>query len=161
MESSRLGTVSEAAIPVIMALGDVFGFLGGLAYPKLKKGLGRSTKVVAPLMFLVGYLLLQFRSTMPGTLLGSFLIGAANGIGVPYFISTASAKAGRNAATTVIPTLSVALYIAQFTTPAIVTVCEKILSSAIANVTSYHVAILLSLLFTLWCVLVVDRKPAK
>lgn len=161
MESSRLGTVSKAAIPVIMALGDVFGFLGGLAYPKLKKGLGRNTKVVAPLMFLVGYLLLRFRSTMPGTLLGSFLIGAANGIGVPYFISTASAKAGRNAATTVILALSVALYIAQFTTPAIVTICEKILGSVIANVTSYHVAILLSLLFTLWCVLVVDRKPAK
>lgn len=59
------------------------------------------------------------------------------------------------------PALSVALYIAQFTTPAIVTVCEKILGSVIANVTSYHVAILLSLLFTLWCVLVVDRKPAK
>lgn len=96
-----------------------------------------------------------------GTLLGSFLIGAANGIGVPYCISTASAKAGRNAATTVIPALSVALYIAQFTTPAIVTVCEKILGSVIANITSYHVAILLSLLFTLWCVLVVDRKPAK
>lgn len=59
------------------------------------------------------------------------------------------------------PALSVALYIAQFTTPAIVTVCEKILGSVIANVTSYHVAIFLSLLFTLWCVLVVDRKPAK
>ena len=59
------------------------------------------------------------------------------------------------------PALSVALYIAQFTTPAIVTVCEKILGSVIVNVTSYHVAILLSLLFTLWCVLVVDRKPAK
>ena len=102
--------------------------MGGLAYPKLKTGLGRNTKVVAPLMFLGGYLLLQFRSTMPGTLLGSFLIGAANGIGVPYFISTASAKAGRNAATTVIPALSVAPYIAQFTTPAIVTVCEKILA---------------------------------
>lgn len=41
------------------------------------------------------------------------------------------------------------------------TVCEKILGSVIVNVTSYHVAILLSLLFTLWCVLVVDRKPAK
>lgn len=161
MESSRLGTVSEAAIPVIMAFGDVFGFLGGLAYPKLKTGLGRGTKIVAPLMFLVGYLLLQFWNAMPGILLGSFLIGAANGIGVPYFISTASAKAGRNAATTVIPALSVALYIAQFTTPAIVTVCEKILGIVIANVTSYHVAILLSLLFTLWCVLVVDRKPAK
>lgn len=60
MESSRLGTVSKAAIPVIMALGDVFGFLGGLACPKLKTGLGRNTKVVAPLMFLVGYLLLRF-----------------------------------------------------------------------------------------------------
>lgn len=156
-----LGTVSEAAIPVIMAFGDVFGFLGGLAYPKLKTGLGRGTKIVAPLMFLVGYLLLQFWNAMPGTLLGSFLIDAANGIGVPYFISTASSKAGRNAATTVIPALSVALYIAQFTTPAIVTVCEKILGSVIANVTSYHVAILLSLLFTLWCVLVVDRKPTK
>ena len=161
MESSRLGTVSEAAIPVIMALGDVFGFLGGLTYPKLKTGLGKNTKVVAPLMFLVGYLLLLFRNGMPGILLGSFLIGAANGIGVPYFISTASTKAGRNAATTVIPALSVALYISQFTTPAIVTVCEKILGNVIANVTSYHVAILLSLLFTLWCVLVVDRKPAK
>lgn len=143
MESSRLGTVSEAAIPVIMAFGDVFGFLGGLAYPKLKTGLGRGTKIVAPLMFLGGYLLLQFWNAMPGILLGSFLIGAANGIGVPYFISTASAKAGRNAATTVIPALSVALYIAQFTTPAIVTVCEKILGIVIANVTSYHVAILL------------------
>lgn len=161
MESSRLGTVPEAAVSVIMALGDVFGFLGGLVYPKLKNGLGRSTKVVAPLMFLVGYLLLQFLNAMPGTLLGSFLIGAANGIGVPYFISTASAKAGRNAATTVIPALSVALYIAQFTTPAIVTVCEKILGSVIVNVTSYHVAILLSLLFTLWSAFVVDRKPAK
>lgn len=161
MESSRLGTVPEGAIPVIMAVADVFGFLGGLAYPKLKKGLGRGTKVVAPLMFLLGYLLLQFRNGMPGMLLGSFLIGAANGIGVPYFISTASAKAGKNAATTVIPALSVALYIAQFTTPAIVTVCEKILGGMIADVTSYHVAILLSLLFTLWSAFVVDRKPEK
>lgn len=105
--------------------------------------------------------MISWRMSFLVYLLGSFLIGAANGIGVPYFISTASAKAGRNAATTVIPALSVALYIAQFTTPAIVTVCEKILGSVIANVTSYHVAILLSLLFTLWCVLVVDRKPAK
>lgn len=31
----------------------------------------------------------------------------------------------------------------------------------IVNVTSYHVAILLSLLFTLWSAFVVDRKPAK
>lgn len=161
MESARLGTVPEGAIPVIMAVADVFGFLGGLAYPKLKNGLGRSTKAVAPLMFLVGYLLLQFWNAMPGILLGSFLIGAANGIGVPYFISTASAKAGKNAATTVIPALSVALYIAQFTTPAIVTFCEKILGGVIADVTSYHVAILLSLLFTLWSIFVVDRKPAK
>ena len=41
------------------------------------------------------------------------------------------------------------------------TFCEKILGSVIANVTSYHVAILLSLLFTLWSIFVVDRKPAK
>ena len=85
------------------------------------------------------------------------MVGAANGIGVPYFISTASAEAGANAATTVIPVLSIALYIAQFTAPTIITAIQAGFGSVSGDGTSYQAAILLSVVMLLW-VGVFDRK---
>ena len=61
-----------------------------------------------------------------GVLAGSVFVGLANGIGVPFIMTTASAKAGRDAATSVMPLLSAALYLAQFTTPMILTAAQQI-----------------------------------
>ena len=54
-------------------------------------------------------------------LLGSAFIGVANGIGVPYLNTIAALKAGKEAASTVMPLLSAALYLGQFLSPLIVT----------------------------------------
>ena len=51
---------------------------------------------------------------------GSTLIGVANGVGVPYLNTIASIKGGRDAATTVMPLISAALYLGQFVSPLIV-----------------------------------------
>lgn len=135
----------------------IAGFLGGLLFPKCKTAMGNRSKYIAPVLFILGYIALQSASGLLLTLIGSFMVGAANGIGVPYFISTASAKAGANAATTVIPALSIALYIAQFTAPTIITAIQAGLGSVSGAVTSYEAAILLSVVMLLW-VGVFDRK---
>lgn len=57
-----------------------------------------------------------------GAIIGSALIGFANGLGIPFIMSTAGQSAGRAAATTVMPMLSMVLYFAQFTTPMILSV---------------------------------------
>ena len=54
-------------------------------------------------------------------LAGSAFIGIANGIAVPYLNTIASIKAGKEAASTVMPLLSSALYLGQFISPLIVT----------------------------------------
>lgn len=161
LESARTDAVSSKLVPFVMASMDVFGFLGGLAYPKMKSGMGRGVRVVAPILFIIGYGLLQFGGGLLGTLAGSFLVGAASGAGIPYLISTASAKAGKSAPTTVIPALSIAMYLSQFVAPAIISTLKVILGAAITEATSYHVAILITVVFLAWSVILVDRKDAK
>ena len=67
---------------------------------------------MAPLFFPVSF----FASGGTLTLLlgGSALIGIANGIGGPYLNTIGSVKAGRDAATSVMPLLSAAHYLGQF-----------------------------------------------
>lgn len=60
-------------------------------------------------------------SDLPLLLAGSAVIGIANGIGVPYLNTIASMKAGKEAASTVMPLLSAALYLGQFLSPLVVT----------------------------------------
>lgn len=151
------GVVPNFLVPIIMAGMDIFGFLGGLLFPKLKTAMGNNAKYIAPVLFILGYISLQSAGGLTLTLIGSFLIGAANGIGVPYFISTASAKAGANAATTVIPALSIALYIAQFTAPTIIAAVQAGFGAVSGSNTSYQAALLLSVVMLLW-VGVFDRK---
>lgn len=150
MEVSRTHVVSSTLVPVIMAGTDSFGFIGGLLFPKFKAVMKSNSKYLAPLFFLVGYLALQFANGLLLTLAGSFLIGLSGGVGVPYLISKASAKAGANAATTVIPALSIAMYLAQFTAPSIIAGIQTALGMLTGSQSSYQATILLSVVMLLW-----------
>ena len=76
-----------------------------------------------------------------GTLAGSAFVGLANGIGVPYIMTSASAKAGRDAATTVMPLISASLYLAQFATPLILSA-----TGHFTDVSSFIIAVFAALL---------------
>lgn len=150
LESSRSGVVTAGMIPVIMALMDVFGFFGGIAFSKFAGLLGGGMKYVAPLMFLVGYICLDKAAGIVLVMAGSFVVGAAIGIGVPNIISTASAKAGDKAAVTVIPALSVALYLSQFAAPAIMAAVQICIAAVYSSATTYTAAAAISVILILW-----------
>lgn len=125
LECAKSGVLSQGMIAPVMAMMDVFGFFGGLAFPVLGRRLGSTAKFIAPALFVLSYVLLGFLGGFAGVLAGSAFVGLANGIGVPFIMASASAKAGRNAATSVMPLLSAALYAAQFLTPAILAVIGR------------------------------------
>ena len=174
METARSGIIPQQLIAVIMALMDIFGFFGGMAFAGIKRRMRKQTRFVAPALFLIGYILLALPSvtglaatsasaTSAATaatstiilariaiIAGSFLVGFANGAGVPFIISTASMKAGRTAATTVMPMISAALYLAQFTTPFITSIIKGGLAACGLEASSYIVAVITSALFLIW-----------
>jgi len=120
--SAHAGTgLSNNAITFIMVGLDVVAFLVGLVFGKLMQGFRYGMKYVAPAGFIAGYMLLSLGSDLPLLLAGSAVIGIANGIGVPYLNTIASMKAGKEAASTVMPLLSAALYLGQFLSPLVVT----------------------------------------
>ena len=120
--SAHAGTgLSNNVITFIMVGLDVVAFLVGLVFGKMMQGFRHGMKYVAPAGFIAGYLLLSLGSDLPLLLAGSAVIGIANGIGVPYLNTIASMKAGKEAASTVMPLLSAALYLGQFLSPLLVT----------------------------------------
>lgn len=141
IETAKEGIIPQHYIAIIMAGMDFIAFLGGLSFVHIKKVCGEITRFVAPLLFLVGYLLLFLVGGWIGAITGSILIGFANGLGIPFIISSASQKAGKTAATTVMPLISMAMYLAQFVTPMILSVVGQ-LPYAVAGVTA--------VLFVLW-----------
>ena len=114
------GTLSEMGVTLTMVGLDVVAFLVGPVFGALMKRFAAQMKYVAPLGFAAGYLCLAIDGRLVWLLLGSALIGIANGIGVPYLNTIGSVKAGKEAATTVMPLLSAALYLGQFLSPLIV-----------------------------------------
>lgn len=149
METAKAGIIPQQYIAVIMAIMDACGFLGGLAFAPAKRFLKRGTRFTALLLFVLGYGCLLLSGGLAATLLGSVCIGFAAGAGVPYLISTASMKAGRNAGSTVLPLISAALYTAQFVTPMILSVIEQ--AFPVAHI-PYLTAVMSGLLFLLWSV---------
>ena len=113
-------SLSEMGVTLVMVGLDVVAFLVGLVFGALMKRFASQMKYAAPLGFMAGYLCLAAGSSIVSLLLGSALIGIANGIGVPYLNTIGSVKAGKEAATTVMPLLSAALYLGQFLSPLIV-----------------------------------------
>ena len=142
------GTLSEMGVTLTMVGLDVVAFLVGLCFGFLMKRFAAQMKYIAPLGFAAGYLCLAVGGSLVWLLLGSAFIGIANGIGVPYLNTIGSVKAGKEAATTVMPLLSAALYLGQFLSPLIVS------PAATATGTSpYVIAICIAIFYLLQAVL--------
>lgn len=148
METVKEGLIPQQYIAVIMAGMDFVAFFGGMLFVKVKSTFGRNTRFVAPLLFLIGYMLLAVVGGWPGVLAGSVCIGFANGAGIPYIISEASMRAGRSAAVTVMPLISAALYLAQFLCPFFVSMAT-VLAGSVMHL-PYWFAIVMAALFCAW-----------
>ena len=120
------GMIPQNLVAPIMAFADVVAALGGFLFFRIMKTLGKQTRVVPPLLFLAGFLSLYFGG-WAGTLLGSALVGFANGAGVPFIISQGSMKAGKTAAVTVMPLISAAMYLSQFASPFLLSLTDPLL----------------------------------
>ncbi len=134
-------------ITIIMVALDFVAFLVGLVFGKLMGGFRKAIKYFAPLSLIVGYAFYAGANGMAMILIGSAFIGLGNGVGVPYLLTIASIKGGRNSATTVMPLLSAALYLGQFLSPIIVLSLSEYLFGADDIVGAYKVAIIVSALF--------------
>ena len=142
------GTLSEMGVTLTMVGLDVVAFLVGLVFGNMMKHFAAQMKYIAPLGFAAGYMCLATGSGLVWLLLGSAFIGIANGIGVPYLNTIGSVKAGKEAATTVMPLLSAALYLGQFLSPLIVS------QAAVATGTSpYVIAFCIAIAYLLQAVL--------
>ena len=146
--ASRQLSLSTELITVIMVGLDVVAFFVGLGFGGLMNRFRQSVKYFAPTFFLLGYAAYLIPSVAMAVL-GSTLIGMANGVGVPYLNTIASIKGGKNSATTVMPLLSAALYLGQFVSPLIVMPLSEVLFSSADIMAPYKVGILLCLIFLL------------
>lgn len=125
---AHMGTsLSSNAITLIMVGLDLVAFFIGLLFGKMMKAFPQAIKYLPPLAFFLGYLLLSLGTSLPLLLSGSALIGIANGIGVPYLNTISTMKAGKNAASTVMPLMSSALYLGQFLSPLVVSPLAELL----------------------------------
>ena len=150
IETAKAGVIPQKYVSVIMAGMDFVAFLGGLAFVYIKATLGDKAKYLAPLLFCTGYLFLSLGNGWIGVICGSVLIGFANGVGIPYIISTASRKAGPDAAATVMPLISMSMYFAQFVTPMALSVVESLSAWAQPGHLSYAAAFVSGAVFLLW-----------
>lgn len=161
METLRFDTMVPASlISVIMAFADVVAAVGGFLFFRIMKTAKGMTKVVSPILFLLGFVCLYFGG-WAGTLLGSAFIGFANGAGVPFVISQGSMKAGKAAASTVMPLVSAALYLSQFVSPFLMSGASAVLGNF--RHPAYLFGMVLSLLFLLWSltIKVIVPKPLE
>lgn len=157
-------TVQDSVIPAryiasIMAGADLIAFFGGLLFVALKKICGRFARFLAPLLFLAGYLLLLAGGWF-GVLAGSACIGFANGVGVPFIIFEASVRAGKAAATTVMPLISAALYLAQFLCPILMSIVRMLFGSDVSHL-PYCFAVVLAVFFCFWSVLIPSERATR
>jgi len=126
LEAGKSGNISQEAIALIMALMDVIAFMGGLAFVHIKKMIRENAHFTAPVLFMIGYLILSFSNGVVLSVIGSFFVGFANGAGVPCIIAAASRKAGKEAVSTVMPLISAALYLGQFVSPFVMSAVKAV-----------------------------------
>ena len=143
----QLGISTELITAIMVGL-DVVAFFVGLVFGGLMVRYRQSIKYFAPVFFLLGYATYLVPS-VAAAIVGSACIGIANGVGVPYLNTIASIKGGRNSATTVMPLLSIALYLGQFISPLVVMPLSRVLFGSTDLTGPYKVGILLCLAFLL------------
>ena len=139
------GLTTVEATLVMVGL-DAVALGVGLAFGRLMRRFRRQMKYASPLLFLLGFAVLAFVPGGWGMVAGSALIGLANGVGVPYVNTIASIKGGREAAVTVMPLLSAALYLGQFLSPLIVSPMARAIGGTQAP---YLVAVGIAAIFLL------------
>lgn len=161
IETAKEGTIPQHFIAIIMAGMDFIAFLGGLSFVHIKKYAGKQTKFVSPALFAVGYLCLWLLGGWTGTIIGSAFVGFANGLGVPFIISTASQQVGKSAAVTIMPMLTMALYLAQFMTPLILSVITGFTSGLAIQHLPYMIAFLSAIVFLIWSLTIHESNPTK
>lgn len=159
IETAKEGIIPQGMVAVVMAFADLVAFGGGLLFARINQTIGNRTRLAAPLSFLIGYILLIAPGGWAGGLTGAAFIGFANGVGIPYLISSASRKAGRLAVTTAIPMLSAALYIAQFSTPILLNLLDRLPGIAGAEHPAYLIGVGTALLLTVWSALTLKEAP--
>lgn len=111
---------STRAITLAMVGVDVVAAAAGFFFGRLFRAAPRVAKYLPPLLFLAGFGLLSVGLPPAGMLAAAALLGAANGIGVPWLNTVASLQGGRDSVTTVLPLLSAALFAGQFICPPLV-----------------------------------------
>ncbi len=89
MECTRSGVIPQGTIAPVMAMMDIFGFFGGLAFSAVAQKAGGAARFAAPVLFIAAYACLGLLGGVPGVLAGSALVGLANGVGVPFIMTTA------------------------------------------------------------------------
>jgi len=142
IETIKEGIIPQQYIAVIMAGMDFVAFFGGMLFVRIKVFCGKQTKFVAPVLFLIGYILMAIIGGWVGILAGSICIGFANGAGIPFLMSTVSMRAGRDAATTVMPLMSASLYLAQFICPFLLSMVTLFLGNVVPHLPYYFAAVL-------------------
>ncbi len=157
IETAKTGMIPQKYFAVIMAMMDGMGFTGGLVYVHVRKHMRGAVRFLAPVSFLAGYLLLRFSGGWAEILAGSCIVGFANGVGVPYIISTASMKAGKSMGTIIMSMITAAVYSAQFLTPAIVSGLGVLTDAIGAGQSPYSAAILISVLLIAWSCTVKEK----
>lgn len=141
--------LSDSATTLIMVGLDLVAFLAGLVFGKLMHGYGRGLRFLSPACFIAGYLCLSSGTALLFLLFGSAFIGIAVGIGVPYMNTVASMQAGKNAASTVMPLLSSALYLGQFLSPLIVTPLSTLIFDQNCVTAPYRIGVIIGLVYLL------------
>lgn len=131
-------------ITFIMVGLDLVAAVIGIMFGWMMHTMRRVVKYMAPLSFMLGYALFAMGSSTPLLLSGAFFVGIANGIGMPYLNTIASIEGGKEAATTVMPLLSAALYLGQFASPLILSPLSEWLGG---NNAPYIIGVLLSVMF--------------
>lgn len=116
---------STMTVTYLMVGTDVVAFFMGMLFGKFMNSLRHQMKYMAPVFFLIGYGLFVLAPSLESAysflvIVGCALIGAANGVGIPYLNTIASIKGGKESVTTVMPLISASLYIGQFISPMVV-----------------------------------------
>lgn len=145
--SSQTTNLSSAEITIIMVGLDLVAVFMGLLFGKIMNVMPKIMKYFAPLLFMFGYICYAYGVSSAYLIVGSLLIGMANGIAIPYLNTIASIKGGKDAATTVMPLISASLYLGQFISPIIVNPLSKALFNQNDISSPYKIGITICILF--------------
>ncbi len=139
--------IDTGIITLLMVALDLLAFFVGLVFGKMMGKFRTTIKFFPPIALIIGYSFYAGASNMAMILVGSAFIGLANGVGVPYLMTIASIKGGKNSATTVMPLLSAALYLGQFISPIIILPLADTFFGADDIVGPYKIAVFISVIF--------------